>query len=68
MTSRRGRLERGAMRDLYVLVEAFGASPPEYLDEMRRLVPEAYGEVEGLLPGLRPVARPTGRQGLHVAP
>src|SRR5205823_3325768 len=49
MTSRRGRLERGAMRDLYVLVEAFGASPPEYLDEMRRLVPVAYGEVDGLL-------------------
>jgi len=49
MTSRRGRLERGAMRDLYVLVEAFGASPAEYLDEMRRLAPEAYGKVEGLL-------------------
>lgn len=49
MTSRRGRLERGAMRDLYVLVEAFRASPPEYLDEMRRLAPEPYRVVESLL-------------------
>ena len=49
MTSRRGRLERGAMRDLYVLVEAFRASPPEYLDEMRNLAPEPYRKVEMLL-------------------
>lgn len=45
MTSPRGRLERAAMRDLYVLIEAFDASPPPYLDEMRRLVP---GELEAV--------------------
>jgi hypothetical protein len=49
MTSRRGRLERGAMRDLYVLVEAFRASPPEHLDGIRRLAPEPYRKIEVLL-------------------
>lgn len=49
MTSRRGRLERAAMRDLYVLVEAFHASPPRYIDEMRRLVPDDLQAVMSLL-------------------
>jgi hypothetical protein len=45
MVSRRGRLERAAMRDLYVLVEAFEVAPLPYLEELRRLVPE---EVEAV--------------------
>lgn len=49
MTSRRGRLERAAMRDLYVLIEAFGASPPRYIEELRRLVSEDLQAVMSLL-------------------
>jgi hypothetical protein len=49
MTSPRGRLERAAMRDLYVLIEAFGASPPRYVEELRRLVPEDVQAVTSLL-------------------
>jgi hypothetical protein len=49
MTSRRGRLERAAMRDLYVLVEAFRASPPRYIEELRRLMPEDLQAVVSLL-------------------
>lgn len=49
MTSPRGRLERAAMRDLYVLVEAFNASPPSYLEELRRLVPAELETVTALL-------------------
>jgi hypothetical protein len=49
MTSPRGRLERAAMRDLYVLIEAFDASPPPYLDELRRLAPPELEAVESLL-------------------
>lgn len=49
MTSRRGRLERAAMRDLYVLIEAYEAAPPQYLDELRRLGPEEFGAVGSLL-------------------
>lgn len=45
MVSRRGRLERAAMRDLYVLVEAFEATPPPYLGELRRLVPQEFEAV-----------------------
>jgi hypothetical protein len=51
MTSRRGRLERAAMRDLYVLIEAFRASPPRYVEELRRLVPEDVQAVMSLLEG-----------------
>lgn len=49
VASRRGRRERGAMRDLYVLVEAFRASPPEYLNEIRMLAPDPHQAVETLL-------------------
>lgn len=49
MVSRRGRLERAAMRDLYVLIEAFHKSPPEYLDELRRLTPRDLEVVTLLL-------------------
>ena len=49
MTSPRGRLERAAMRDLYVLIEAFDASPMSYVDEMRRLVPAELDAVHFLL-------------------
>ena len=49
MTSPRGRLERAAMRDLYVLIEAFKATPPRYLAELRRLVPKEVQEVMSLL-------------------
>jgi hypothetical protein len=49
MTSRRGRLEHAAMRDLYVLIEAFDASPPPYLDELRRLSPAELNAVASLL-------------------
>lgn len=49
MTSPRGRLERAAMRDLYVLIEAFKASPPAYLDELRRLAPAELKAVTSLL-------------------
>jgi hypothetical protein len=37
------------MRDLYVLVEAFNASPAPYLDELRRLVPAELNAVTSLL-------------------
>lgn len=49
MTSRRGRLERAAMRDLYVLIEALRAAPPRYVEELRRLVPEELPVVMSLL-------------------
>ena len=49
MTSRRGRLERAAMRDLYVLIEAFNETPPRYVGELRSLVPEELQEVMSLL-------------------
>lgn len=49
MTSRRGRLERAAMRDLYVLIEAFDASPPPYVAELKRLAPEELQAVLSLL-------------------
>jgi hypothetical protein len=49
MISRRGRLERAAMRDLYVLIEAFRASPPRYIDQMRRLVPDDLQAVMSVL-------------------
>lgn len=49
MISRRGRLERAAMRDLYVLIEAFKETPPRYIGELRRLVPEEVQQVMSLL-------------------
>lgn len=49
MTSRRGRLERGAMRDLYVLIEAYRSSPESYLGNLRMLAPGAFDRVEALL-------------------
>ncbi len=49
MVSRRGRLERCAMRDMYVLIEAYRASPPAYVTELARFVPTEHAEVERLL-------------------
>lgn len=49
MVSRRGRLERAAMRDLYVLIEAFKASPNAYLEELHRIVPAELRAVRALL-------------------
>lgn len=49
MVSRRGRLERCAMRDMYVLIEAYKNSPAAYLVELARLVPAEHDVVERLL-------------------
>ena len=49
MVSRRGRLERCAMRDLYVLIEAYQRSPSAHLADLARLVPTEQAEVDRLL-------------------
>lgn len=49
MTSPRGRLERAAMRDLYVLIEAYQSSPRAYLDRLREVAPGCYEKVASSL-------------------
>jgi hypothetical protein len=49
MSSPRGRLERAAMRDLYVLIEAFKRSPNEYIDRLRVIVPDELQAVEAII-------------------
>jgi hypothetical protein len=48
MTSPRGRLERAAIRDIYVLMEAFERSPT-YVEKLRYIVPDELQAVEEIL-------------------
>jgi hypothetical protein len=49
MSSPRGRLERAAMRHLYVLMEPFKRSPPEHIERLRDLIPDELQAVEAMM-------------------